>query len=80
MPHSITTSTREGNDTLGPDSTVFFLDRGTNLRVGFLKPIEGLFPRDTLLLVLAFFAIAEERPFKAIVVVDILDHIQATQT
>ncbi len=29
---------------------------------------------------LAFFAIAEERPFKAIVVVDILDHIQATQT
>ena len=79
MPHGVTAGTGQGDDALGPDSVVVVVNGLADLRVGVLEPVEGLFPRDALPLVLALFAVAEERPLEAVVVVDVLDHVQAAQ-
>ena len=79
VPHGVTAGAGQGDDTLGPDAVVIVMNGLADLLVGVLEPVEGFFPRDALPLVLALFAIAEERPLEAIVVVDVLDHVQAAQ-
>ena len=77
LPHGVTASTRKGDDALGADSTKLITNDAAAILEGLFDEIESLVPGYALPLVRTLFSVQEQRPFHAIMVVDLLNHVEA---
>ena len=79
LPHCVTTGTGKRNNAFGPDAAELVPDNLAAVVEGFLDEIESLIPGDALPLVGALLAIEKQRPLQAVMVVDLLNHVDAAQ-
>ena len=79
LPHCVTAGAGQSNDALRSDSAELVANDLAAIVERFLDEVEGLVPRDALPLVRALLALEQQRPLHTVMVVDLLNHVDAAQ-
>ena len=79
LPHGVAAGAGKGHHALGPDSTVLIANDVAHVGKGIFYEVESFVPSYALPLVGAFFTIKEQRPLEAVMVIDLLDHVEAAE-